>query len=250
MTIGAALDSLILLLEIAIVMTIVAIALVIWRGLLSGHLRKSIFWRKPLLLPSLVFVITLFVAMTYVQHPMSAYHGSNQLNSTTPYSGSFRVYGPEAYESNVQIRVARSLEPSERMEINATFSLEGENAGSTFMNITEEDLDFNGGVTRRISLAPGLYHLEVNLAFFDEGGQQDGFYVRFLANQAVNSEFVPELVQWSTYRFTLFFVCFFFVLGGICIDRGDPRKERKWDDKKDGERFVKSHTRWRMLNPS
>ena len=245
--IGAAIDSLILILEIAVIMTIVVMALVIWRGVLSGNLRKGTFWRKPLLLPALVFSITLIVAMIYVPHPMSAYNGTNQINNHAPYSGTFRVYDPGAYETEVQVRIDAGLFSNERLEVHVEFSQDDVIVGSLFLNLTEDDFDMDGGVTSSIIVSPGRYDLIINGTHYIDDDSQVVEFLDFYVNQAPTSIFINELVVWSTIRFVIGFGCFFLVLGGVCIDRGDARKERRWGDKKDGELYKKSRLGWKFV---
>jgi hypothetical protein len=123
--IGAALDSLSIVLLIALATTAAIMAIAVWRGVLSGHLRKSMSWRKPLFLPSIVFTITLFVAMIYAPYPMKAYYGPNQISNHGPYQGAFRVYEAGAYDADVLIRIIDSLASNERLEVNVTFSQDG-----------------------------------------------------------------------------------------------------------------------------
>lgn len=245
--IGAAIDSLILILEIAVIMTIVVMALLVWRGVLSGNLRKGIFWRKPLLLPALVFSITLIIAMVYVPHPISAYKGPNQINNHAPYTGTFSVYDPGAYEAEVQIRIARVLLSNERLEVHVEFAQDGNIVGTLFMNLTDDDFDMYEGVTRSIIVSPGRYDLIINGTHYIDDDSQVVEFLDFYVNQALTSIFINELAVWSTIRFVIGFGCFFLVLGGVCIDRGDARKERRWRDKKEGELYKKSRLGWKFV---
>ncbi|MFW9927455.1 MAG: hypothetical protein ACFFDM_11940, partial [Candidatus Thorarchaeota archaeon] len=77
--VGAAFDSLMLLLGIGTINIIIIMTLAILRGVLSGNLKTSFIRRRPLLVPSLVFTFTIIIGMTSLPIPMSAYHGINQL---------------------------------------------------------------------------------------------------------------------------------------------------------------------------
>jgi hypothetical protein len=242
--IGAAFDSLIIVLSISLVTTLAAVAIVVWRGVLSGNLKKGTLWRKPLLVPSLVFAISLLVAMVYVPHPMAAYHGPNQINRYAPYQGTFTMYEAGAYEGEVQLRITGSLESNERLWVNFSFYQDGGTNSTLIIDVIDTDFDMNGGVTRSLSLTSGTNSVNISsILYVDDNPEQA--YVNFLVNQAATSEFIGELTTWSTLRFVLGFGTFFLVLGGFCIDRGDPRKERKWNDKREGEEFRRRHTRWR-----
>jgi hypothetical protein len=243
--IGAALDSLTILLSISLTTTAGVMAIAVWRGVLSGNLRKSMIWRKPLLLPSIVFTITLLVAMIYAPYPMKAYHGPNQINNYVPYQGTFRVYEAGAYDAYVQIQITDSLASNERLEVNVTFSQEGSAIGAIIIDAIAEDFDYNGKLIRSTNLPEGIYNVTVNGTRYIDNEPEEIQFLDFTLNQPVTSEFISELTQWSSLRFVLGFGSLFLVLGGICIDRGDPRKERKWENKHEGEVFRESHTRWR-----
>jgi hypothetical protein len=224
--IGAALDSLILLLGISSITTVLVMALAIWRGILSGNLKKSFIRRRPLFVPSLVFTISLIVAMIYVPHPMAEYHGTNQINRYSPYTGTFRVYEPGVYEEDVQVRIARNLFSNERLEVFATFSQNEIIVRTLFMNITDDDFDMYGGVTYSISLNPGRYNLIINGTLFVDGIPDNIAYIDFVVNQPVTSSFINELTVWSSIRFVLGFGMFFLLLAGVCIG-GDNRRRRQ-----------------------
>ncbi|MHA1964870.1 MAG: hypothetical protein ACW97G_09840 [Candidatus Thorarchaeota archaeon] len=228
-TIGAALDSLILLLEIGLIATVIVLVLAIWKGVLSGNLKTSLIRRKPLLVPSLVFSITIIIVMTSLPLPMSVDHGVNQLQYDSFASPKFRVYEAGAYEADTLVRVAMSVEPDERLEIYAYFSQDEAVIGSLFINITYDILDAYGGVTRSISLEPGLYDVTVNATYIIHNVEQDEMFPQVLINQPTSSSFIPEVTSWSTYQFVLGIVCLFLVLGGICIGREDRTRRSEED---------------------
>ncbi len=208
-------------------------ALAIWRGMLAGNLKTSLIRRKPLLVPSLVFTITIIIVIAYIPIPMSVYHGTNDLQYSEFTYSRFRVYESGAYEAETLVRVSRIVEPEDRIEIYTYFSQNETVIGTLFINITNDDLDVYGGVTRSISLEPGLYDVSINATFFDDGVEQEEFYIGILVNQPVTSSFIPEITSWGTYQFVLSIVCLFLVLGGICIGRED--RTRKSEDDIDQE---------------
>lgn len=219
--IGAAFDSLLLLLEISSITTIVVMALAIWKGVLSGNLRTSFIRRKPLLVPSIVFTITIIIAAFSIPLPMSAYHGTNQLQYSEFLASSFRVYEAGVYEADTLVRVPIMVEAEDWIEVYTYFSQDGTVIGTLFINVTESELDAYGGVTRSISLEPGLYEISSNSTFFDDGVEQEEYHLHLFINQPVTSSFISELTDWSTYRFFLGIACLSFFLAGICIGRED-----------------------------
>jgi hypothetical protein len=243
--IGAAFDSLILVLGLAAIMTISVMALAIWRGVLSGNLKTSFILRKPLVVPSLVFTFTIIITMTTIPIPMSAYHGINQLLYSDYSYSSFRVYEAGVYDADTLVRVARNVEPDDWIEIYAYFSQEETVIGTLFINMTEDILDTYGGVTRTINLEPGWYEVSTNVTFFDNGVEQEEYYLDILINQPVVSSFLPEITSWSSFLVILGIVCVFLILGGLCIGReGRTRRSEEDVDQeppREGEVYVR---RW------
>ncbi|MFW9788103.1 MAG: hypothetical protein ACFFE2_12835 [Candidatus Thorarchaeota archaeon] len=226
-------DSLILLVTIGVTSSAVVAALALWRGILSGNLRKSVIWKRPLLLPSIVFTMSIIIAAFYAPLPMSAYHGTNQIHRTTPYSGTYRVYEPGVYEASVQVRVTTGLLPNERLEVFVNFSQAGTEIDSLFMSLTENDLDMNQGATRSVSITPGLYDVAINCTYYLDDAPQDNEWVSFLINQPVESIFIREITDWSTFRFFLGFGCFFLLLSGICVGGDKGRQRHRYGEKED-----------------
>ena len=229
--IGASFESLVLLVEIGSIATLIVLGLAIWRSVLSGNLKTSLIRRKPLLLPALVFTITIIVAATSIPLPMSVYHGPNQLQGSTSFTRTYRVYEAGAYEADTLVRINRGLESSERLEFNAYFAQNDSVIHTLFINMTNDILDVYTEVTRSISLEPGIYDVTCNSTCFFNDIEQEEEYVGILIYQPLTSAFIPEITEWSTYRFVLGFACFFLVLGGVCIGREDRtrRSEEKID---------------------
>jgi hypothetical protein len=227
-TIGVAFDSLILLLEIGFIVTVIVLGLAIWRGVLSGNLKTSLIRRKPLLVPSLVFTFTIIIVALYVPLPMSIYHGPNQVQPSIASTRTFTIYEAGAYEADTLVRINRGLETNDRLEFYAYFTQNDSVILTLFINMTNDILDTDGGVTRSISLDPGRYDVTFNSTFYFNGiEQEEGAHVGILINQPISSVFIPENIAWSTYRFVLGITCFFFVLAGICIGREDKTRRSK-----------------------
>jgi hypothetical protein len=225
--IGAALESFVMLLQIGFIITLAVMMIAVWSGFLSGNFKRSTIRRRPLLLPSLVFTITIIASMIYVPYPMSTYHGTNQLLGTTPFTGTYRVYEPGIYDAGVQIRISTSLDPNERLEFEADFVQNSIVAGSLVVNLVDSDIDAYGGATRNIILAPGVYHTTINCTYFLDNVPQENHYVSFLIHQPVPSINIPELTDWSAFRFFLEVGCFFLMIAGICIGRDRDRGQQK-----------------------
>lgn len=204
----------------------------VWGRALKGNLKTSILRKKPLLVPSLVFVITTLVVSAYVPLPMSVYHGSHQQDVNFLGEGRFAVYETIAYD-NARIRIRRSLEVDERVEFFANFSQDGEVIQYLAVNITYNDLDENYMVNEILSLEPGLYDFEMTYTFYKSDVIQSDEYVDILLYQPINSSFLPEVIDWASYQFILGFGLLFFFLVGLIIGR--ERKSRKSEEPVDQE---------------
>ncbi len=210
----------------------VVMLLAIWRSILKGNLKTSLLRRKPLLVPSLVFIIATLVVSTYVPLPMSVYHGPHQRDVFFPSEGRFTVYETIAYD-DAQIRIRRSLEIDERIEFFANFSQDGVVIQFLDVNITFNDLDENYAVNQFLSLEPGLYDFEIAYTFYQSDVIQIDVYVDILLYQPIKSSFVPEVTDWASYQFLLEFGLIFLFLGGVFIGR--EKKSRQSEDIVDQE---------------
>jgi hypothetical protein len=170
--------------------------------------------------------------MTYAPLPMSAYKGSNHRSDYQTMSVEFQMYEPGVYESYVEIRISENLESNGRIEVFTNFSQGDVAIESIFINMTPEVLDANHGLERSINLEPGLYNVSVITVYYLDGILQDPSYPHILLNQPIDSAFIPEITDWSTYQVILGFCCFFLFLGGFCIGREEKtRRSREPIDK-------------------
>jgi hypothetical protein len=201
-------------------------ALAMWRSFLAGNFKTSLIRRKPLLIPSLVFIITILVVPVIIPLPMSAYRGPNLVRDHQTMSAQFDVFETDVYESNIEFRVALGLEINtyERIEVFANFSQDGVVVRSLFINMTPDSLDENHGVSQSISLDAGLYHVSVITNYYFNDILQDPAYTIILVNQPVVSAFILELTAWASYQFILGACCIFLFLGGICIGREEKTR--------------------------
>ena len=200
-------------------------ALAMWRSFLAGNFKTSLIRRKPLLVPSLVFIITLIILVSSVPLPMSAYHGPNQITDHRSLSARFRVYEPGAYETDTQTRVRWSLESNAWIEVFANFSQEGVVVDSLFINMTQGALDEDNGMTRSISLNPGMYDVSIETIYYIDDTLQDQPYIYISVHQPIDSAFIPEVTAWASYQFIIGVCSFFLLMGGICIGR---EKRTRW----------------------
>ncbi len=201
--------------------------LAIWKSVLAENFKTSLIRRKPLLVPSVVFTITILIVMIYAPLPMSVYKGPNQRSDYQTMSVEFQMYEPGVYENYVELRVSQYLESDERIEVFANFSQGDIVIESLAVNMTPEVLDSNHGLVRNINLALGLYNVSVITVYYIDGILQDPAYPHILLNQPIDSAFMPEITDWSTYPVILGFCCFFLFLGGLCIGREEKTRRRR-----------------------
>lgn len=199
-------------------------ALAMWRSFLAGNFKTSLIRRKPLLVPSLVFIITLIILVSSVPLPMSVYHGPNQITDSRSLSARFRVYEPGAYEADTQTRVRWSLASNAWIGVFANFSQEGVVVDSLFINMTQGALDEDNGMTRSISLNPGMYDVSIETMYYVDGTLQDQPYINIIVHQPIESAFIPEVTAWASYQFIIGVCCFFLFMGGICIGREEKTR--------------------------
>jgi hypothetical protein len=221
---GAAFDTLVILLVYSTISVAVVMLLAIWRSVLAGTLKTSLLRRKPLLVPSLVFIITTLVISTYYPLPMSVYHGPHQRDVYFPTEGRFTVFETIAYD-DAQIRIRRSLEIDEWVEFFANFSQDGAVIQFLAVNITYSDLDENYMVNEILSLEPGLYDFEIAYTFYESGIIQEDEYLDILLYQPIKLSFLPEVTDWASYQFLLGFGLVFLFLAGVFIGREEKSRE-------------------------
>ncbi len=211
---GAATDSLVMVLAYSGAVTFLVLMVGVFIGTRSeeGVLR----WLKikPLLIPSFTFVITLFLVIALIPHPMADYHGLNEAQIqyyTGDHSTHITLYDGIAYQSAVDIHVVCTLEESESTTINVDFKQDGE-------VITSQSISLNGNALSPtisddtfISIQPGQYDVEVSWLGVH--------YYTVTLSQPLVSGFFNEVLAWESYKFLLIAGSFFFILGGLCIGK-------------------------------
>jgi len=223
---GAAFDTLMLLLTYSSLAVVIVMILAIWRSVLVGNLKTTILRRKPLLVPSLVFIIATLVVSTYVPLPMSVYHGPHQRDVNFPSEGRFTVYETTAYD-DAQLRIRKNLDLDERVEFFANFSQNGVLVQGLGLNITFYDIDADYFVHLTLSLEPGLYDFEITYTFYLSDVIQDDEYVDVLLYQPIKLSFLPEVTDWASYQFILGFGLVFLFIGGVFIGREKKSRQRE-----------------------
>ncbi len=147
----------------------------------------------------------------------------------------FRVYEPGiAYRNCVTMTIQRYLEPGESVDVNLKFYLQGNLTDTVQVGLVAEDNESMIQEQRIVSLNPGLYIAGVEIIYYNNGDvEENSNGVDVTLSQEMAPSLLPELLQWSTYQFMINVGCFFFLLGGICVDKQDLRERRteEYDEK-------------------
>jgi hypothetical protein len=227
---GVALDSFVMVLEIAGSIAVLALIWSVFTRLRAKPNKRGIFQRFPVLLPAVTFVISIIVVGQLGILPMAEYRGTNSLDSTLTSSGDilhFTVYQSSiVYSDAIEMRMDMYLIPGETLNSTIEFYIPDTLVESINVNLTSDGLEEMVSDQRVLVLDPETYTVRINSTFYKDGIPQDisSHWLDFRLSQAVKSSFISEMVTWSSMQFGLNVGCFFFILGGFCI--GGPAKQR------------------------
>ncbi len=225
---GVAIESFMLAVEIAGSVAALALIWSLFTRLRTQPRKRGVFQRLPLLLPAVVFVISIIIVGQLGILPMSQYKGTSYL-STSATSGDilrFNVYEPDiVYSENVELTLSMYLLPDESISNIIEFYLLDGLVETVYVNLTSLSVEETITEERTLILAPGSYVVHVNNTFYDHGILDDTalHWIEIRLSQPVKSSFTPEIVTWSSLQFGLNIGCFFFILGGFCIGGSKPR---------------------------
>jgi hypothetical protein len=223
---GAASDSLVMVLSISGAVAFFALMLGLFVGTkrnigyTNEPLEHGILRTKPLLVPSLAFVISLVLVIALVPHPMSAYHGPNeqQIHFYEEDMSKFTVYDSAAYQNTIEIHVLAFLDSSETLEVRVTFHQNDTEIATTSATLVGNSLSQVVTEDLTIQLQPGQYEVEVP-------GRN---YNSVTLSQPLVSGFFDEVLDWETYTMLMTVGSFFFVLLGLCYST-ETRKRYSYE---------------------
>lgn len=215
---GAASESIFIILTITFTVTLMVLIAGIVFGTDGDSPEHRFLRRKPLLLPSITFVITMVLVIALVPHPMAQYHGPNEVQMHFEESDDaiFRVYDGIAYRDTAIIYVNVFLEPTESILVVAEFY---QNETLVASGSIEINATLGSSVSGEFSLhlEPGLYEVRARRV----GGAS---WVTHIVYQPLVSGFLNEVLMWESYRFMLIVGSFFFFLAGLCVGREDRKR--------------------------
>ncbi|MDF1539770.1 MAG: hypothetical protein P1Q69_12790 [Candidatus Thorarchaeota archaeon] len=243
---GAAYDSLVTVLVISATVTLMALVLGIVLGSREEGQEPGFFRRKPLILPSFAFVITMILVIGLYPIPMAQYHGLNevQMHFNASDTANFSTYDGIAYQSAIVIHALTYLESGESVVVQveikqestviatATIDLNGTSLGS----MTDEEI--------QVQLQPGQYEIEISYLQFNYGTPvSDSKWISVVLSQPLASGFFDEVLEWEMYMFFIIAGSFFFILIGLCAAREDKKRfsQEKIDQEppRDGEIYAR-----------
>ncbi len=216
---GAASDSLVTVLVISGTVTLMALVFGIVLGSMGDGQEHGFFRKKPLILPSFAFVISVVLVISLYPIPMAQYHGLNevQLEYYNADTTNLRVYDGIAYQSSVDILAVCPLEAGESTVFHLDFKQNDTivESISIVVNATSPSQGNQATGETFVQIQPGLYEVEISYTSPTVG------YYTVTVTQRLASGFFDEVLEWDTYTFMLTVVSFFFILGGICVARED-----------------------------
>jgi hypothetical protein len=231
---GAALDSFILIISIAGPISLLVLIWCLVTRLMRRPQERGLFQRFPVLLPSVLFVISVIVISQIGILPMAQDRGENyvETNVTSGDILEFEVYNSDiVYSEQFQLNLETFMVPGDSMNVTVSFFLEDHVIRSinvTLLASETEDFITEG---RTLQLSSGFYVVQVNDTYFESGVPDVMPHALDVTLwQPVKPSFIDETVRWSTIQFGLNVGCFFLILGGLCL--GGPSKSRYVEEKK------------------
>ncbi|MGY5875184.1 MAG: hypothetical protein RTU30_05520 [Candidatus Thorarchaeota archaeon] len=224
---GIASDSFVMIIGyagfIAIIVTLIAVS----KQKLSDSEKPGLVRRKPLLIPSLAFVIVAVLVMQLGVVPISAYRGLNEKNVSFRNSETtnLSIYDGEPYLDSITIKVVRYLEPTESMIIHFRAFQDNTLIQSADLNLFPAAGDVAAEIEENIDLDPGSYVVNLSYSLYrDNVLQEADIWGQISIFQRLNPEFALELNTWANYQFVLIVGSIFLLLGGICIGKEERKR--------------------------
>jgi len=225
---GVAIDSFVMVIETAGSVAILALIWSLITRLRTQPRKRGVFQRLPVLLPAILFIISMIIVGQLGILPMAEYKGTNYLNAAAT-SGEifhFNVYESNiVYSEDVEMKLDMYLMPGESINNTIEFYLDGSLVDTIYVNLTSIGVEYMVTDERILNLEPGQYIVRINHTFYENGIPEDtlSHWEDFTLSQAVRSSFVQEITTWSSLQFSLNIGCFFLLLGGFCLGTSKPR---------------------------
>ncbi|MCK5238488.1 MAG: hypothetical protein KAR33_03000 [Candidatus Thorarchaeota archaeon] len=243
---GAASDSLLMVLMISGLVTFMVFVAGIVFGTKDESSEEGILRRKPLLVPSFVFIITLILVIALFPHPMAEYQGLNstQMNFSGSDSTNFRIHDGIPYSNTIEIQASCNLEYDESL-ILQTDIYQNDTLIDTVTTVFN-GTSLNPTVSREfvVTLPTGLIEVHVSSSqYHNDFPVSRTSWITIAISQHLASGFINEVMTWQTYTFLLTAGSFFLLVGGLCVGREDKKRIRreKYDQEppREGEVYIR-----------
>ena len=240
---GAAIDSFVMVIEIAGSVAILALIWSLITRLRTQPRKRGVFQRLPVLLSAVLFIISIIIVGQLGILPIAEYKGTNSFNTfvTSGEIFHFNVYESNiAYSEDVEMRLEMYLMPGESLNNTIEFYLDEDLVDTIYVNLTSTGVEDVVTEERILNLEPGRYTVGINLTLYEDGIPEDTLlhWEDFTLSQAVKSSFIQEMVTWSSLQFSLNIGCFFLLLGGFCIGTSKPRYTSEHTDEEPQTDYV------------
>ena len=232
---GAALDSFVMIIGYAGLVTLVLLAYCLISRYKNESENLPVHQRLPLLLPAIGFVLTVMVITSIGITPMAQYQGTNSrwFSFESGDSNSFTLKDSPFYEHTLEIEGTYFLNVNESIYIEVIIS-QGGVVVETFTRSIQYSSEHNTLTsTDTTSIMPGTYEIQLEFTRYD-GGQPITSWsssIFMIFTQPLTEGYVEELVDWTSFQFTINILCIAIFLGGLCVGtslkgdrRGEPRR--------------------------
>ena len=246
---GAALDSFVMILGSAGVVSLVLLAFCLITRYQNKSQKKPVYQRLPLLLPAIGFVITVMLITSVGITPMAQYKGENShgISFESGDNNSFTLLDSQFYTHSLEVEGIYFLNTNQSIYIEILISLDGVIVETFAHNIPFSSMETPRIITDTTSLAPGKYDIRADFTRY-EGGQPIVAWsssVFLVFTQPRSEGYIEELIDWTSFQFTINILCIALFLGGLCVGtsqkrdgRSEPRRlepRRKEQDREPAE---------------
>lgn len=234
-TMGAALDSFVMIVGYAGLVTLVLLAFCLISRYKNESEKLPVHQRLPLLLPAIGFVITVMVITSIGITPMAQYQGPNShwFSFESGESTSFTLKDSSFYAHSLEAEGTYYLSVNESIYIELTISQQGVIVETFTHSIQYSSVQSPVISTDTTSLLPGVYDIQVDFTRYEGGLPVEGWsstlFMTF--SQPLTEGYIEELVNWTSFQFTINIFCIAIFLGGLCSGtslKGDHSREPRW----------------------
>jgi hypothetical protein len=216
-TAGDAADSAIQVVILSGLVGVIAtlLAIVISRGL---HIAEHRFLRrKPLLIFTVIFIVSALVLGTFAPLPISDYHGTHTraFSLYQPTNVTFVVYPAEQYRNWIEISAEHMVEENERIEVSVQIVQGSDVLESLILHLNSSVTE----PTQSRTVPTGQYEMAFDYVVYqNEVVVDEEKFISIEVIQPVAEGHLEELAEWDTYRFVVGAVTLLLLVFGVYAD--------------------------------